>query len=299
MRWEDERYVRVYTRDTTDWVALGWEAQALFLLALRKLDRAGILELGKSGRRGLAALVGMPIEVVERVLPVLTEDGCLALNGSTLVAPNFIEAQEAKQSDAQRKRESRAAARDLAAAGVTNRDDSSRNVTGADEPPPLASVSVTPSCAVPSRTQETSLPSDPLPEFQAYPPAIERHPTPRGDAAESTPALVALMDALDAGGWHAGVPKSPATRGAANAIVARDTVAVCAGRLLAMVKRERDAGREPQPTIGWHMDTLNGGPLGGDRKPRNGAPRRAEAWEPIIEPPVRPFDPMTGKERVS
>lgn len=151
MRWEDERYVRVYTRDTTDWVALGWEAQSLFVLTMRKVDRAGILDLGKSGVRGLAALVAMPLEVVERALPVLLADGCVVMRGTVLVIPNFIEAQEAKQSDAQRKREQRARDRDLASEGVTNRDHSSRNVTGADGPPPPASESVTPSCAVPSR----------------------------------------------------------------------------------------------------------------------------------------------------
>ena len=34
MRWEDERYVRVYTRDTPEWCLLSWEARALFLLLL-------------------------------------------------------------------------------------------------------------------------------------------------------------------------------------------------------------------------------------------------------------------------
>jgi hypothetical protein len=158
MRWEDERYVRVYVRDTADWLALGWEAQSLLVLTMRKVDRAGLLELGRAGVRGLAAVVGMPLDVVERALPVLLEDGCVVLNGSTLVVPNFIEAQEAAQSDAHRKRESRARARDRAAASVRtesrNVTDAGRNVT--TEPDPVTSghvgsQSVTPNCAVPSR----------------------------------------------------------------------------------------------------------------------------------------------------
>jgi hypothetical protein len=152
MRWEDERYVRIYTRDTPDWLALGWEAQALFVFATRKCDRAGILELGRSGTRGLAALVAMPLEVVERALPILLSDGCVQMNGTTLVIPNFIEAQETPQSDAQRQRESRARARDRAAS--QNVTEESRNVTSVTDsvtPGHAASHAVTPNCAVPSR----------------------------------------------------------------------------------------------------------------------------------------------------
>lgn len=163
MRWEDERYVRLYTRDTAEWLALGWEAQSLLALTMRKLDRAGILELGRVGVRGLAAVVGMPTDVVERALGVLLADGCFVLNGTTLVMPNFIEAQEATQTDAQRKRESRARARDRARVspegaavtkpdtGVTVPDKKSRNVARPDEPPHLTSQPVTPNRAVPSR----------------------------------------------------------------------------------------------------------------------------------------------------
>jgi hypothetical protein len=107
MDWENERYVRVYTRDTIDWVALGWEAQALFLLLIRKVDRSGVLEIGRHGARGVAGLIGMPSEVVERALAVLTTDGCVTIRDGLLLMPNFIEAQEAKQSDKQRQKESR------------------------------------------------------------------------------------------------------------------------------------------------------------------------------------------------
>ena len=123
MDWANERYVRVYTRDTVDWSLLPWEARALWLLLLRKLDRAGRIELGRHGARGLAVAVGMPVEVAERALASLLEDGCVQLtDGGTLFAPNFIDAQEAAMSDAQRARASREARRDRARADVTNRD---------------------------------------------------------------------------------------------------------------------------------------------------------------------------------
>ena len=129
MRWEDERYVRAYTKDTPDWLAMGWEAHALFWELLRKVDRAGLLDLGKSGVRGVSATTGIPLDVVERALPVLLNDGCVAMNGKVLIMPNYIDAQEARQSDKQRQRECRAKARDSAVSGHTV----SQNVTGCDE----------------------------------------------------------------------------------------------------------------------------------------------------------------------
>jgi len=183
MRWEDERYVRVYTRDTTDWIALGWEAQSLFLLMLRKVDRAGVLELGRSGERGLAALVGMPVDVVQRALPILLADGCVAQGGTALVMPNFIKAQEATQTDKARKQAQRERdrARAMAASrperpdpppsgpvtgghaeshAVTNSDQTSQNVTVSHAPSRevtgghAESHAVTPCLAVPDHAGE-------------------------------------------------------------------------------------------------------------------------------------------------
>ncbi len=125
----NERYVRIYTRDTVAWLALSWEARALMLMLLRKVDRAGLLALGRHGAKGLAVVVGMPPAVVASALAELVEEGTVELRDSLLVIPNFIEAQEAAQTDAHRARESRARRRDSArtmpaAESVTNRDDS-------------------------------------------------------------------------------------------------------------------------------------------------------------------------------
>lgn len=114
MRWEDERYVRLYTRDTIEWEMLCWQARALMPQILRKVDRAGLLELGVHGARGLARSVKLPLEIV--VQPGLdgTADGTglitsgsIEMRGSALVVPNFIAAQETPSSDAQRKRDQR------------------------------------------------------------------------------------------------------------------------------------------------------------------------------------------------
>jgi hypothetical protein len=156
MDWENERYVRVYTRDTIDWVALGWEAQSLFLLLIRKVDRSGVLEVGKHGARGVAGLIGMPVEVVERALAVLTADGCVTICDGCLLMPNFIEAQEAKQSDKQRQKECHDKRRKGAMSHLVT--EPSRIVTDShDQSHPVTSghtVSLQPSLAVPTKPSE-------------------------------------------------------------------------------------------------------------------------------------------------
>lgn len=144
MDWADERYVRVYTRDTPDWVALGWEAQALFVLILRKVDRAGVIDLGRNGDAGLANLLRIPPEVFERSIRVLLEDGCVTRSHtlSQLVVPNFLSAQEARQSDRQRQHETRARRRDRAKSVESHN-------TGHTVSPPVTDGHSVPSCTVP------------------------------------------------------------------------------------------------------------------------------------------------------
>lgn len=138
MDWQNERYVRVYVRDTDDWLALSYDARSLWVHLLRKVDRAGVLQT-KRGTRGIAAQTGCPLEVVDRVLAELLADGCLEEHALGYVVPNFIEAQEAPQSDRLRASESRARRRDRVRADtpvalgltVTKRDSSVTNRDGA------------------------------------------------------------------------------------------------------------------------------------------------------------------------
>lgn len=159
LAFEDERYVRLYTRDTPDWLLLGWEARALFVLLERKLDRAGVAEMGRhEPAKAVAALVGMPVDVVSRALPELLAGGFLEVMGERLVDPVFIEAQEAKASDAARARASRERRR----AGVTIRD-------GADTPRDAGAPKSTPS------TEETNSTPNVTPCDTASQPVTERH----------------------------------------------------------------------------------------------------------------------------
>lgn len=92
--WANERYVRVYTRDTAEQLCWPWEARAIWWLLIRKADRSGMLPVpAKLGVRGLAALISMPVEVVEVGLAALLEDGCVRAVPDGYLIPNYIEAQ--------------------------------------------------------------------------------------------------------------------------------------------------------------------------------------------------------------
>jgi hypothetical protein len=143
VRWEDERYIRWYTRNNPEWCVLPWQTRGLWGLILREVDRAGILDLGKLGLPAIAVAVRAPWEEIEPNVYRLLDDGCLRHREDLhlVIAPNFVDAQEAAQSDRARAKSSRERARDIARAKelgvdlsgaphvVTKRDTSSRNVT--------------------------------------------------------------------------------------------------------------------------------------------------------------------------
>ena len=120
MNWSDERYIRVFTRDSADWLALDWDGQAVLVQLLRRADRAGIVELGAAGLRALPAILGHRdrVQEVERGIEQLLSLGTVVLKDGLLVIPNFIRAQEDKVSDAARQRALRERRRDQALHGL-------------------------------------------------------------------------------------------------------------------------------------------------------------------------------------
>lgn len=60
MDWENERYIRVYTRDTSDLLAIGHIGRAVWWELLRKVDRAGVIELDDP--EIMADLLRVPVE---------------------------------------------------------------------------------------------------------------------------------------------------------------------------------------------------------------------------------------------
>jgi hypothetical protein len=151
MQWEDERYVRLYTRDTLTWTRLGWQGQAVLSLLMRKVDRAGVIEIeDEEPAVALSGITGVPIEICDVAWLRLSAGKRPTVTirdepSRALVMPNFLDAQEARQSDKARARKSRELRR-----VVTKRDEPSHGVTQNHD----RSHGVTPSCAVPSRTDQ-------------------------------------------------------------------------------------------------------------------------------------------------
>ena len=113
MDWSNERYVRVYTRDTTNWSRFRWEGQTLLMHLLRKVDRSGCLEGIENPVEDVALVTGLPEEIVERGLNRLMKPSSnekhatVVIKNNVLVVPNHMEAQETPFSDAERQRRSR------------------------------------------------------------------------------------------------------------------------------------------------------------------------------------------------
>jgi hypothetical protein len=133
MNFEDEHYVRIYTRDTKTWLKWGWEGQALFCLLDRKFDKAGVLDDIDDPVEDLALHTGMPVDIVRVGWERLLKSGTLELRGGRIVCPKYIEANTAKKTDRLRAAESRA--RRAAEARETEHSDTTEHgVTQRDEP---------------------------------------------------------------------------------------------------------------------------------------------------------------------
>lgn len=187
MDWSNENYVRLYTRETDDDLVLSWEARAVWHEMLKRFDRSGFMAI-KRGRRGLAAMVRMPLEVVERVIPELLDDGRIREIEAGYIAPNFMEAQEATKSDRQRQRDSRTRRRAQNLHSVT---DLHSDVTFCD-------ADVTPTREVVTLTSADPKP-DPVRASRTHAHAIP--PTPKANLAPDAPTPVLSTRFQKQGAW--------------------------------------------------------------------------------------------------
>jgi hypothetical protein len=198
MDFSRERYVRVYTRDTADWLALSWDAQALLLQLLRKVDRAGGLSLGRHGRKAIAIVLQQVAIWEERLAPALDEliaDGCVVIEGAALCFPNYVAAQESKADGALRTAEWRARKKAEAAALMAQLDGD-----GASQCSDAASTQgddqrheVTIGDSMPCR----AVPIHAVPEEEASAPA-EKLPSPAGQHVGELFGKPAVVDATPA-----------------------------------------------------------------------------------------------------
>ena len=117
MDWSNEKYVRLYTRDTKTWMLIGWKGQAVFGAILRKVDRAGILDDIFNGEDLVIVLAnGMPADFAQDGIDALVQQKVIKITDAGILIPNFIEAQEATMSNAERCRKYRETRRDRARA---------------------------------------------------------------------------------------------------------------------------------------------------------------------------------------
>lgn len=250
MRWEDERYVRVYTRDTSDWLGLSFVAQGLLCLLLRKVDRAGILDLGKQGKRSVAIVIGHAGDWarLEPALEELLADGCVRVEGGKLIVPNFIEAQEASMSDAQRQREHRARARDIASQNVTPGHETGQNVTSVTVP--VTSGHAVSQPVTPSLPNQPSQPSREEEAMRSSPErALERLGGKTAVLSAKYPLTASLMALLS---FDAGWPKDGETRESVERSLSGQNLEDVASRV------EGSYLDNQKRWLGWHLDAING-----------------------------------------
>jgi len=107
VNFEDEHYVRIYTKDSKTWLRWGWEGQTVFMHLMRRVDKAGVLDDIQDPIPDVALLTGLPEAVVAQGLPRLLASDTLQHVNGLLVVPRYIEGQTSKRSDAVRAKESR------------------------------------------------------------------------------------------------------------------------------------------------------------------------------------------------
>lgn len=185
MNFEDEAYVRIYTRDTKTWLKLEFEGQSVLMHLTRKMDRAGVLDDVTDPVADVALVVRCrDLEFVRVGLERLLETGTLELRGTRLIAPNYIRAQTAVKTDRLRAQEARKRRRDLARLESNGVHD----VTPCDDP-----AEVQPAEAAPEPIAFASRDATP-PSRDATPPSRGVTPPSRGDRERSSASRSSLAD---------------------------------------------------------------------------------------------------------
>lgn len=211
--WSNERYVRLYVRDTVTWLRLEWDGQNVLMQLLRKVDRAGTMELsGLEPWEAVKLAIKAPEDAAKRGVDALLRTGTMVIRGGRLGFPTFLEAQEAQKSDRLRQRESRERrvmkGHDL----VVNRDDTSRGVTSGHESNPSVtehhdrSHDVTIGHSVQGSAVQGSAVQEKTPPAGAPVRGINNTPSEPGErpkqlVTDTLGMSLALGKALDDAGW--------------------------------------------------------------------------------------------------
>lgn len=190
MNFEDEAYVRIYTRDTKTWLKLEFEGQSVLMHLTRKMDRAGVLDDVTDPVADVALVIRCrDLEFVRVGLERLLSTGTLELRGARLIAPNYIRAQTAVKTDRLRAQEARKRRRDLARLESNGAD----AVTPRDEDAEVEPAAA-PAAAAESASRDATPPSRAV--MPASRPATDpsRGDRERSDASRSSLADLSLAD---------------------------------------------------------------------------------------------------------
>jgi len=154
MNFEDEEYVRVYTKKTITFRRLRWQGRTLLWHLMLEADRGGVVELGEGEEvEALVDLLDLPEGVVRVGLERLAALGVTSRHGTTLIIDRFVEAQEARRSDRMRAQEYRERQRSVTERHEPSREQTERHAASRFVTPPLPSPS--PSPALPERDPPT------------------------------------------------------------------------------------------------------------------------------------------------
>lgn len=129
MDWPNELWIKLYVRDTADWISMSFDEQAVLLLLLRKADRSGVISFGSRGQAALPRILGHPGDAARIMAAVdgLRQIGSVTVCESHLCIPNYEAAQKARSSDRARKAAERA--RSEAAKRSNSGKEANNNVT--------------------------------------------------------------------------------------------------------------------------------------------------------------------------
>lgn len=122
MNFEDEPYVRLYTRKTLTSKMLGWEGRVVLRMMIDEFDAAGIFEIRGDAATCISAVTDLPIEISRTGLARCLSTDTWILTGAAIVWPRHEHAQHCQRSDRMRQQESRRAraARALGSPAVTD-----------------------------------------------------------------------------------------------------------------------------------------------------------------------------------
>lgn len=158
--WGSELWVKVFTRDTLEFRILGPIERSIVVLLMRKVDRNGEIELGDSTPEdGVVALLDFQSFASEaaRATQTLISRGWVAVDGTKMSLPWFVESQDTPSTSTGRSRKRRWLGINTAVLPNATEDSVSVAECNAALPNATDSTSAVAVCAHENRREETRI----------------------------------------------------------------------------------------------------------------------------------------------